>query len=121
MLADTPTAAASSNVRFAGFAMNWSSLAAAYSAKAPGDQPNTSSPGWRRCTSLPMASIVPATSVPGIRFLGLRSPVARRMRKVSTCHQDPVADVDRRRVDANEDLVAADLGLRDLAVLQDLG
>ena len=36
VVADTPTAAACSNVRLAGFLMNWSSLARAYSAKAPG-------------------------------------------------------------------------------------
>ncbi len=77
--ADTPTEAACSNVRLAGFSRNWSSVARAYSANAPATHPKTSSPGRRRVTSLPTASTVPATSVPGTRFFGFRSPVARRM------------------------------------------
>src|SRR5687767_9599468 len=59
--------------------MNWSSLAATYSANAPAPHPNTSSPGRSRCTSLPTASTVPATSVPGTGFFGFRRPVAIRM------------------------------------------
>ena len=79
MVADTPTAAACSNVRLAGFGTKWSSPAHAYSAKAPVHQPNTSSPGRNRVTSWPTASTVPAMSVPGTRFFGLRSPVTMRM------------------------------------------
>ena len=45
MVADTPTAAACSNVRFAGLRTRWSALVAAYSANAPAHQPKTSSPG----------------------------------------------------------------------------
>ena len=80
MVADTPTAAACSKVRLAGLSTKWSSLADAYSAKAPVHHPNTSSPGRSPFTSLPTASTVPAMSVPGTRFFGLRSPVAIRMR-----------------------------------------
>ncbi len=80
MVADTPTAAACSKVRLAGFSTTWPSLADAYSAKAPVHHPNTSSPGRSCVTSLPTASTVPAMSVPGTWFLGLRSPVASRMR-----------------------------------------
>ena len=80
MVADTPTAAACSKVRLAGLRTNWSSLAVAYSAKALVHQPNTSSPGRRPFTSVPTASTVPAMSVPGTRYFGLRSPVAIRMR-----------------------------------------
>ena len=58
---------------------NWSSLAAAYSANAPAHQPKTASPDRSRCTSVPTASTVPATSVPGTATFGLRSPVAIRM------------------------------------------
>jgi len=53
-------AAASSNVRLAGFDTSLSSSAAAYSAQAPAEgqlqTPNTSSPGWNRFTLLPTAS-----------------------------------------------------------------
>ena len=85
VVADTPTAAACSKLRRAGFGRNWSSGARANSAKAPAHQPNTSSPGRRRWTSLPTASTVPATSVPGIGCFGRRRPVASRMR-----YGDPV-------------------------------
>ena len=77
VVADTPTAAACSKVRLAGLVDEAGPrLADAYSAKAPVHQPNTSSPGRRPFTSLPTASTVPAMSVPGTWFFGLRRPVA---------------------------------------------
>ncbi len=79
VVADTPTADACSKVRLAGFLMNWLSGPWMYSANAPLPHPKTSSPGRRRVTALPTCSTVPATSVPGTRFFGLRSPVAKRM------------------------------------------
>ena len=88
----------------------WSSLADAYSAKAPVHHPNTSSPGRTPFTSLPTASTVPAMSVPGTRFFGLRSPVAIRMRYGEPVMTITVTDVDRRRVDTDQDLAVADLG-----------
>ncbi len=59
--------------------MKCSSLALAYSAKAPAHHPKTSSPERSAFTSGPTASTVPATSVPGTWLLGVRSPVAKRM------------------------------------------
>src|SRR5437667_120891 len=68
------TAAACSNVRFAGFRASLASGADAYSAKEPSAVPNTSSPGWNRVTFFPIASTTPATSRPRNGTLGLRSP-----------------------------------------------
>ena len=62
-------------------------IIAAYSAKAHVHHPNTSSPGRSPRTSLPTASIVPARSVPGTRFFGVRSPVAKR--KITTGSSRP--------------------------------
>ena len=104
MVADTPTAAACSKVRLAGLSTNWSSLADAYSAKAPVHHPNTSSPGRSCVTSLPTASTVPAMSVPGTWFFGLRSPVASRMRYGEPVMRITVTDVDGRGMDADQDL-----------------
>ena len=71
MNADTPMAAACSNVRLAGFVVSASSEVDAYSAKAPLHEPKTSSPGFSRVTLLADASTVPAMSVPGTRFFAL--------------------------------------------------
>ena len=66
--------AACSKVRFAGLGAILSCRAVAYSANAPLQMPNTSSPGWNSVTSLPIASTRPAKSVPRTRVLGARSP-----------------------------------------------
>ncbi len=50
------------------------SLARAYSAKAPSQLPKTSSPGLNRVTSLPTATTWPAASSPRTRSLGARRP-----------------------------------------------
>ena len=73
-MAETPMADASSKVRLPGLAARACSVATACSAKAPLHQPRTASPGWNLVTSAPMASTVPAMSVPGIGVLGRRVP-----------------------------------------------
>jgi hypothetical protein len=72
------TAAACSKVRLLGFSTSWPSGTDAYSAKDPLHQPKTSSPGRRRSTFLPTASIRPATSKPGTLCFGLDSPYRMR-------------------------------------------
>ena len=72
--ADVGTTAACSNVRLAGFGASVSSCPRAYSAKAPLQAPNTSSPGRSRVTPAPTAATRPATSCPATRSFGRRSP-----------------------------------------------
>src|SRR2546428_618758 len=74
------TAAASSNVRLAGFGANLFSAAHTYSAKAPPRWPNTSSPARNWDTFLPTASTCPAMSTPATSLFGLRSPDDMRRR-----------------------------------------
>ncbi len=57
---------------------NRSSIAHAYSAKAPWHAPNTSSPGLNWITFLPTASTWPATSRPSRVSFGLSSPNSKR-------------------------------------------
>ena len=120
VVADTPTAAACSKVRLAGFSTKWSSLADAYSANAPVHHPKTSSPGRSCVTSLPTASTVPAMSVPGNLVLRLAQSRGHAHDERRARHEDPVTDVDRRRVDADQDLGVPDLGLLDVPCLQDI-
>ena len=76
------TAAASSKLTPEGLSATPSSGAVAYSANAPPLRhwtprtvsPNTSSPGRNRVTADPTDSTTPATSVPGTRSLGCRTP-----------------------------------------------
>ena len=74
--------AASSNDKFAGFRANPPSSAIArywaWHPMAPPGKPNTSSPTRNRVTSLPMASIVPASSDPMMGWRGRVIPKARR-------------------------------------------
>ncbi len=70
---------------------------------------------------MPTASTVPAMSVPGIGFFGLRRPVAIRITIRLAGHHDPVADVDRRCVDADQHLAVADLRALHVLELEDLG
>ena len=65
--ADTPTAAACSNVRLAGFGRKWSAGPTAYSANAPAHQPKTSSPGRSPCHAT-------AHSLHGARDVGAAEP-----------------------------------------------
>src|ERR1035438_5364851 len=76
----TGTEAACSNVMFSGFTTNADSEVHTYSAKAPRQLPNTSSPGLNCVTFLPTASTSPATSTPSRVIFGLRSPAAMRTR-----------------------------------------
>jgi hypothetical protein len=78
VIPETGTAAACSKVRFDGLRASLLSRAAANSANEPLLTPNTSSPGWKRVTSLPTATTTPATSRPGTGFFGARRPTARR-------------------------------------------
>src|SRR5262249_59803865 len=55
----------SSNVTLSGFVANFDSEVHTYSAKAPRQEPNTSSPGLNCATFLPHDSTWPATSTPG--------------------------------------------------------
>jgi hypothetical protein len=73
-LADTGTAAACSNDRFDGLRASLFSGAAAYSANDPRALPYTSSPTAKRVTAEPIATTVPATSMPGTGFFGRRNP-----------------------------------------------
>ena len=73
-----PVPAACSKVTPAGFGTRCSSLATAYSAKVPTPTPKTSSPTDSRVTFAPIASTVPARSVPRTPSLGRRSPKAAR-------------------------------------------
>src|SRR5882672_6412237 len=73
-------AAAASYDMLAGLSANLPSIAHAYSAKAPRQTPNTSSPGLNWVTFLPTSSIWPAMSLPTRGSLGLRSPVSMRRR-----------------------------------------
>ena len=68
------TAAACSKLRLAGLGASLSARAHAYSAKDPSQMPNTSAPGRNRVTLVPTASTRPATSLPRMPTLGLRSP-----------------------------------------------
>ena len=77
-MAETPTAEASSKVRSSGLGARACSAATACVAKAPEHQPRTASPGWKRLTSAPTASTMPAMSVPGMGTLGRRSPYIGR-------------------------------------------
>src|SRR5215471_15884910 len=72
------TEAACSNVTLAGFRTNADSEVDAYSARAPRQEPNTSSPGLNWVTFLPTASTWPATSTPGRVIFGLRTPLMMR-------------------------------------------
>src|SRR5512139_829947 len=81
MIPDLDTAAACSNVTLDGFrAMACSARMQMYSAKDPPLPPKTSSPGLKRVTLLPTASITPAKSDPRRVFLGLVSPLPMRAR-----------------------------------------
>jgi hypothetical protein len=76
------TAAACSNVTFAGLGTSLFALATAYSAKAPSDistTPTTSSPGRKPVTPAPTAATRPATSRPRTRVRGARMPVTGRI------------------------------------------
>ncbi len=83
------TVAACSKLRLAGLGAILSSRAVAYSAKEPAAMPNTSSPGWKRVTSVPISSTRPAASMPRTRALGRRNPKPRMRsrygRPVMTC------------------------------------
>ena len=70
--------AACSNVAFSGFRASFDSEAHAYSANAPRDTPNTSSPGVNWVTFLPTVSTWPVTSTPSRLSFGLRSPASMR-------------------------------------------
>jgi hypothetical protein len=76
--ADTGTAAACSNVTFAGLCTIV--FAGAYSANEPRATPKTSSPGLKSVTRAPTDSTTPATSIPGTGLRGFRGPNARRPR-----------------------------------------
>ncbi len=92
------TEAACSNVTLSGLRASSSWRTHTASAKAPPlthawvsiVSPNTGSPRRNRVTLLPTDSTIPATSVPGIGFLGLASPAPMRRRTygcpVTTCH-----------------------------------
>jgi hypothetical protein len=74
-------AAASSNVRFSGFAVTARfSPTTTYWEKAPSRPPKTASPGLNRVTLLPTASTVPEKSTPTWMSFGLRRPAIIRMK-----------------------------------------
>ena len=77
--ADTPTAAACSNVRLVGFGQKVILGPDRVLGERAGAPAEDLVAGSQPATSLPTASTVPATSVPGTRFFGFRSPVAKRM------------------------------------------
>ena len=81
MPAEIGTTAACSKDRLEGLWASLSSSAAAYSANAPRDIPYTSSPTANRVTAEPTAATVPATSMPGTGFFGLRNPNPRTRRR----------------------------------------
>src|SRR5437762_13583467 len=81
--AATGADAAWSNVTFAGLRTNTdfipgTNCEVAYSANAPRQVPNTSSPGLNCVTFLPTASTWPATSTPGRLIFDLPSPSSNR-------------------------------------------
>ena len=78
VMAETPRAEASSNVRFPGLCAGSDQPRRHAWAKAPEHRPRTASPSWKRVTSAPTASTVPAMSVPGTAALGRRSPYMGR-------------------------------------------
>src|SRR5262245_21138855 len=71
-------AAACSNERLIGLGARRTSVVVAYSAKLPGPEPNTSSPGLTSVTFLPTASTCPARSTPRTLEPGTRSSLPMR-------------------------------------------
>ncbi len=121
MAADSPTAAACSNVRSAGFLMSWVSVDACVFGERAVAPPE-------HLVARPEALHVAANGLDGAGDIGARNWVLRLAQAGDEAHderrarhQDPVADMDRRRVDANEDLVVGDLGLVDLARGENVG
>ena len=104
-----PVAAPCSKVMLAGFGTRRSSLAAAYSAKVPLPTPNTSSPIDSPETFPPIASTVPARSVPRMPSLGLRSPNAAHD-VWHAMHARPVRRVHGGGTNTHQDFVVADAG-----------
>src|SRR2546430_2106788 len=88
----------------AGFRANLSSVAHAYSAKAPRDTPNTSSPGLNSVTFLPTASTWPATSTPSRLSFGVRSPGMRRINGAPLI-VNKSSGFTRRRANLYQDLI----------------
>src|SRR5581483_3686117 len=72
------TTAACSKVTLSGLDTSRSARAATYSANAPRQVPNTSSPGRKVVTRAPTASTRLATSQPRSGFLGARTPKPAR-------------------------------------------
>ena len=102
------TAAASSKLIVDGLCASPFSGAVAYSANAPPLRhwrtprrvsPKTSSLGWNRVTTRPTDSTTPATSVPGTRIVGRRTPDPMRRSAagwpVTTCHTSGCTDAAR--------------------------
>ena len=71
-----------------------------YSPSAPSRTPKTSAPGWNRSTALPVASMVPAKSVPTRWPFGRRRPSCVRTRygvPVSACQSTGFTEAARTR------------------------
>ena len=71
---DTVRTAACWKPSAGGLRTSLASGAAAYSANVPRPIPSTSSPAANRVTCAPVATTVPATSIPGTWAFGLRNP-----------------------------------------------
>ena len=108
VIPETGTAAACSKVRFDGLRASLLSRAAANSANEPLLTPNTSSPGWKRVTSLPIATTTPAASRPGTGFLGARRPTTKTRGVGHTGHQMPGAPVKAGGANLHQHLVGSD-------------
>ena len=112
MVADTPTAAACSKVRLAGFCDEVGPRArVANSANAPAHQPNTSSPGRRLRHVLADRFDGPRDVRPRDGVLRRAQPGGHAHDERRAGHEDPVAEVDGCRVDADQHLVCADSGM----------
>ena len=77
VIAAIGTAAACSNVMFAGFGAI-AFFTETYSANAPVLPPKTSSPGLKSVRLAPTASTIPAKSAPTLGSFGLRQPICGR-------------------------------------------
>ena len=109
VVADTPTAAACSNVRLAGFATNWSSLARRVLGEGAG-APAEHLVARAKALDVLADRFDRARDVrPRDRVLRLAQPGGHAHDEGRAGHEDPVADMDRGRVDADQDLVVADL------------
>ena len=118
MVADTPTAAACSKVRLAGFGTKCvfaRGRVLGEGARAPAEHVVT--------RSEPRHVLADRLDRP--RDIRPRNPVLRLAQSGGQAHdewrashEDPVTDVDGRRTDADEDIAVADLGLLDVRGLR---